>query len=250
MKTTDLTPKMSVKSAEEELAIIAITGEQALGQNLGGLQFFSNGFRRGYGNNAMICDENGLSLGAADFVNAPLQLWMNGHIKASDIDLSGSGYTKINIFKQDDIPTSVSIGDLWFDTNDGNKLYRAAIAGADQIVAGEWELVVSTTMSTFAQDAIPTSLAIGDLWYDTNDSNKPYRAASVGATTIASGQWEIVNDLRAADALLKAGSSQSLTGDILVGVSNIKIDGVNKRIAIYDDSANMIILLGYQAGGF
>jgi len=42
---------------------------------------------------------------------------------------------------------------------------------------------------TFAQDAIPTSVAIGDLWVDTNDNNALYRAASVGATTIAAGAW-------------------------------------------------------------
>ena len=245
MAEIDLTPKMSVKSAEDELAMVAIVGEQALGQNLGGLQFFSNGFRRGYGDNAMICDDNGLSLGAADFVDAPLQLWMNGHIKASDIDLTGSGYTKLNIFKQDDIPTSVAIGDLWFNTNDGNKLYRAAIIGADQIVAGEWEMVAATAISIFAQSSIPTSLAIGDLWYKTSDNNKPYRAASVGATTIASGQWELVNDLRAADALLKAGTSQVLTGDIQLGSSNIKIDGANTRILMSDGVSNILLLGKY-----
>lgn len=249
MKIIDLTPKMSVKSAENELALTAVVGEKSLGENLGGLQFFSNGFRRGYGNNIFGVSDEGGWFGAADFIDAPLQMWMNGHIKASDIDLTGSGYTKLNIFKQDGIPTSISIGDLWFDTNDGNKMYRAAVAGATTIATGQWELVVSTTMTTFAQDNIPTSLAIGDIWYDTNASNKPYRAASVGATTIATGQWELVNDLRSADALLKAGTSQTLSGDIIVGNGNVKIDGANKRIIINDGTYDRI-LIGYQAGGF
>lgn len=245
MSTIDLTPKMSVKSAEEELAIIAVTGEKSLGENLGGLQFFSNGFRRGYGNNVFGVNDDGGWFGAADFIDAPLQLWMNGHIKASDIDLTGSGYTKLNIFKQDDIPTSVAIGDLWFDTNDGNKLYRAAIIGANEIKAGEWELVAATAISVFAQSGIPTSLAIGDLWYKTSDNNKPYRAASVGATTIAAGQWELVNDLRAADAIVKAGSSQVLTGDIQLGSNNIKIDGANIRILMSDGISNILLLGKY-----
>jgi len=53
-----------------------------------------------------------------------------------------------SIFKQDAIPTSVHVGDLWFDTNDDNKLYRAACVGADQIVVGEWELVRDTLITT------------------------------------------------------------------------------------------------------
>ena len=150
MPTVDLTPKMSVKSAENELFIGFVSSERTLGENLGGLQFFSNGFRRGYGNNVFGVDDNGAWLGAADFLDAPLQLWMNGHIKASDVGLSGSGYTKLNIFKQDNIPTSVALGDLWFDTNDGNKMYRAGSVGADEIKSGEWELVASTTVSVFA----------------------------------------------------------------------------------------------------
>lgn len=242
MKTNDLTPKMSIKSAEDELMVSAIAGERSLAENLGGLQFFSNGFKRGYGDRVWGCDDNGQWMGSADFSNAKFSVDYDGHVKASDIDLSGSGYTKTNIFKQDDIPVSVSIGDLWFDTNDGNKMYRAASIGADEIKAGEWELVVSTTMTTFAQDSIPTSLAIGDLWYDTNDSNKPYRAASVGAVTIATGQWELVNDARAADALLKAASTQTLTGTMSIGDNKLKLDGVNVRITMADASNNRLML--------
>ena len=243
MQTVDLTPKMTVRSAESELYIGFVSGERTLGENLGGLQFFSNGFRRGYGNNVFGASDDGVWLGAADFLDAPLQMWMNGHIKASDIDLSGSGYTKLNIFKQDEVPTSVAVGDLWFDTNDGNKMYRAAIIGADIIAVGEWELVVATSITVFAQDAIPTSLAIGDLWYDTNDENKPYRAANVGATSIGPTGWVLLNDLRAADALVKAGSGQVLTGNIQVGNGNVLIDGANKRILI-NDGTNDRILIG------
>lgn len=254
---------------------------------------------------------------------------------------------KIKVFAQTSIPISVSVGDLWIDTDDENKLYRATIVGADQITAGEWVLyrdasiaaaqaaadnaqtaadnaqtdattannaiadiasdsilsqvekpsivqnntvilaeqagidaqataygittektaydaavtaltaylatlttpvlwsnltgdttIVGATFrskfsdvyttrqalldaiaaaagtkatwagvsgankpadnatvnATFAQDAVPTSLAIGDLWMDTNDSNKIYRAASVGADQITAGEWILVVD--------------------------------------------------------
>ncbi len=250
MPTIDLTPKDRSITAEEELIINFVSGEASLNQNIGGVQFFANGFRAGAGNNVFGFGVNGLHLGAADFADAPLQMFFDGTIKASKVDLGGSGYTKLTIFKQDGIPTSVAVGDLWFDTNDGNKLYRAGMIGADQIAVGEWELVAATAITVFAQNSIPTSTAIGDLWYDTDDSNKPYRAASVGANTIASGQWVLVNDLRAADAIVKSGSSQTLTGDIVVGDAKVKVDGTNKRFTVADASGNIIILLGYQSGGF
>jgi len=146
----------------------------------------------GAGNRGFKADPSGIWLGAAKFANAPFRVSPDGTV------VVGSGYTKINIFKQDGIPTSISVGDLWFDTN---------------------------------------------------DSNKPYRAASVGADAITGGEWEIVDDARAADALLKAGTTQALTGDINLNDANIKIDGANKRILINDGSDDRI-LIGYQSGGF
>ena len=41
----------------------------------------------------------------------------------------------------------------------------------------------------FWQPGIPTSISVGDWWVDTDDSNKIYRAESVGATTIDDGEW-------------------------------------------------------------
>ncbi len=49
----------------------------------------------------------------------------------------------ISIFYQgqstDGIPTSNAPDDLWYDTDSDNRPYRAIIAGADEIKAGEWE---------------------------------------------------------------------------------------------------------------
>ena len=41
----------------------------------------------------------------------------------------------------------------------------------------------------FWQPGVPTSISVGDWWVDTDDSNKIYRAESVGATTIDDGEW-------------------------------------------------------------
>lgn len=209
----------------------------------------TDSLQMGAGNTGIrMAKGKGIWLGAKAFEDAPFSVDMLGNLFASSAEFPS--LVTISIFKQTSIPTSNAIGDLWFDTDDNNALYRAGSAGADAITAGEWELVSDTSIPTvFAQDAIPTSLAIGDLWYDTNDNNKVYRAASVGADAVTAGEWILLNDLRAADALLKAGSSQSLTGSIEVGAANVKIDGANKRILI-NDGTNDRILIGFQSGGF
>lgn len=326
----------------------------------------------GNGSQVFRSDQSGIWLGASKFADAPFSVDMEGNLVATSADFSGSGYTKINIFKQDGIPTSISIGDLWFDTNDSNKLYRAGSVGADQITAGEWEAVRDTDIAqalsdaadaqatadgkvttyyqsteptaeaigdlwidtdddrlyrwsgaawveiqdtdiaqaisdagtaqatadgkivtfyqdavptatsagdlwvdtndgnklyrataegddqvtagewvavddtrkikVFAQDAIPTSISIGDIWYDTNDDNKPYVAQSVGADAITAGEWVLIDDQRAADALLKAGTSQTLSGNFNLNDTNVLIDGANSRILINDGSNNRIVI--------
>lgn len=206
-----------------------------------------NSLQIGYGTRLFRADQNGIWLGAEKFAAAPFRVDMQGNVTATSA--SFPNLVTITIFKQDGIPTSTAVGDLWFDTNDNNKMYRAGSVGSDAIIAGEWELVNTIGVQVFAQDSVPTSTNIGDLWYDTNDNNKTYRAASAGADQIIAGEWELVNDLRAADALLKGTTSQTLTGDFALGDTNIKIDGANKRIII-NDGTNDRILIGYQSGGF
>lgn len=234
----DISPKLNIMSAEMEM--LDNVFDVSIGQKIGGLSMFSNVFKRGYGNAVFGSSELGIWLGSADFPTAPFRVTMAGDIYASSA--SFPNLVTITIFKQDGIPTSTAIGDLWFDTNDNNKMYRAGAVGADEIATGEWELVNTIGVQVFAQTSIPTSLNVGDLWYDTDDNNKVYRAASIGADQIAAGEWVLVNDLRAADALLKAGSSQALTGDIQVGGANVKIDGANGRILINDGTNNRIVI--------
>ena len=104
--------------------------------------------------------------------------------------VSNAVATKITTFAQPTIPTSISAGDLWFNTSDGNKCYKATAIGDTTIAAGHWVLCQDFNKTTsFAQNGIPTSTAIGDFWVATADNNKLYRAAAIGATTIATGQW-------------------------------------------------------------
>lgn len=49
---------------------------------------------------------------------------------------------QITIFRQTSVPTSLAVGDIWFDTDDGNRIYRAESVGADQVTSGEWVSVL------------------------------------------------------------------------------------------------------------
>ena len=94
-------------------------------------------------------------------------------------NLSATVTTKARTFVQNGVPTATAVGDLWIDSNDDNKLYRAASATADQITSGEWVAVRDTAndgkTTVFTQNGQPTANNTGDLWFDTNDGNKQYR---------------------------------------------------------------------------
>jgi len=116
--------------------------------------------------------------------------------------------TRNKIFAQNAAPTeNYKEGDLWFDTDNDNTIYRANNLLVWVSVKDGTILVGATT--TFAQDAIPTSLAIGDLWLDTNDKNKLYRAASAGADQITAGEWIEVRDTDIAQAISDASNAQA-----------------------------------------
>ena len=119
--------------------------------------------------------------------------------------LSTSGENiKNKVFAQDDIPTALQIGDLWIDTNDGNKVYVAKSIGANEVASNEWVLsqdstgastLAGTKANVFYQDAspIPTALREGDLWYNLdqtfNGIPNLYIAKSVGSNEIAADEW-------------------------------------------------------------
>ena len=98
------------------------------------------------------------------------------------------------VYYQNDAPTDppndLKEGDIWFDTNDGNKQYYysgsawisvqdTAIAAA-QSAATAAQTTADGKNKVYRQTTMPTTgpFAEGDLWFDTDDDNKFYRYTS------------------------------------------------------------------------
>lgn len=68
----------------------------------------------------------------------------------------------------------------------------------------------------------------------------------------SSGVNTITIDGETGDAVF-AGTIQSgtlIAGDVVVGDNNIRLDGENRRIIVYDEAGDARILIGYDQGGF
>jgi len=129
---------------------------------------------------------------------------------------------KNQTFVQDDAPTAIAIGDLWVDSNDNNKLYRATATGT-----GNWVAVGDTSgLHVFAQDAEPTArpdgsvLQTGDLWFDTNDNRKQSRYNG--------SAWVAVDDTRLTSNATAISNLSTAVG--LSGASSTKITDLESTV--------------------
>jgi hypothetical protein len=77
-KTINLTPTTRIMPAEQELTYQYTPNELPLGANMGGLQMYSNVFKRGNGDKVFGSSEDGIWLGAANFADAPFSVDMDG----------------------------------------------------------------------------------------------------------------------------------------------------------------------------
>ena len=121
--------------------------------------------------------------------------------------------SKINSYYQSNAPTGLTatdVGDLWVDTDDGNKLYRWD--------TDSWEIVQDSGISTaivnaataqatadgkvvtYYQATAPTPEGIGDIWIDSDD-DKTYRW---NGTT-----WENFRDPDISTAVANAANAQA-----------------------------------------
>jgi len=119
-------------------------------------------------------------------------MWMIGNNSAGwQVDIPednewncAEGQTKpalTQTFAQDGIPTSITTGDLWVDTNDSDKLYRAESAGADQITWGGWV-------------ALPLSAQIGDQYSQLIDHMVSFWKSAEKGTDTNSSKFNMTVD--------------------------------------------------------
>jgi len=127
-KPADLTPKFHTISAEEE---VIIPEASDLSQLVGGQSL----------NQPVVVNQGHLQ--SPDFKTGTSGWQIKADGTAEFQTVIAGAY--VQIFVQAGIPTSLHINDIWYDSDDGNKPYRAAIVGADQITAGEWELIDNPT---------------------------------------------------------------------------------------------------------
>lgn len=128
---------------------------------------------------------------------------------AADAQATADGKITTFVLPSTTPPTAEGIGDFWIVKDQGNNLLRwngsawedirdQGIPQALQDAAGA-QATADGKIVTFFQASPPTATAIGDLWFDTDDGNKPYRAASKGADQIVVGEWEAARDRAAAN---------------------------------------------------
>jgi hypothetical protein len=96
-------------------------------------------------------------------------------------------------------PFTLKIGDIWFDTDDGNKEYRWDGTNWISVQDGS----IATKNRTYYSATAPTGsdLVAGDIWFDTTTGNKPYRWSG--------SAWISVQDASIATALSTANAAQT-----------------------------------------
>lgn len=152
----------------------------------------------------------------------------------SDAEAAADG--KIVSFYQTTAPTAQGVGDIWFDTDDGNKMYRWN--GASWVVAQDTAITTAINtastalgdaafaqatadgkINTYFQASAPTPEAVGDLWFETDANNAVWRWS--GST------WVLATDTRVTAAI---GSGGLINTDKVVTAS-VQANAITKPVA-------------------
>lgn len=155
-------------------------------------------------------------------------------IAISDAEAAADG--KIVSFFQTSAPTATGVGDIWFDTDDSNKMYRWS--GSAWVLARDTGITtaISTAsdalatadgkVTTYFQTSAPTAEAVGDLWFDTDDNNKLYRWN--GSSWVLSTDNRVTNGF---DASGNINTNKVITNSIINGAVN--------RVSVATEGANL-----------
>lgn len=155
-------------------------------------------------------------------------------IAISDAEAAADG--KIVTFFQASAPMAGEIGDIWFDTDDSNKMYRwngsswqlARDTGITTAISTASDALATADgkVTSFFQTSAPTAEAVGDLWFDTDDNNKLYRWSG--------SAWVLSTDARVTNGF--DGSGNINTNKV---ITNSIINGAVNRVSVATEGANL-----------
>lgn len=143
---------------------------------------------------------------------------LQGQLDALGNSILAVSNQNVDVYYQSSAPSSgVSLGDLWFNTAQGNRLYRysgsawvdvadarisTSLTNAASAVtaASNAQNTANTKITTFFANTTPVALSVGDLWIKTSDNNKLFRWSGTA--------WDSVADLTIGQALAAAQDAQ------------------------------------------
>jgi len=132
---------------------------------------------------------------------------------------------KNKIFRSTTAPTATAVGDTWFDTDDGNKLYfwngTAWIDVQDDAISAA-QATADSKIKTFYQASAPTATGVGDIWFDTDDGFKQYFWNG--------SAWTSVQDtsIAAATSAAAAATAAAAAADAAADAAQATADGKNR----------------------
>lgn len=115
-----------------------------------------------------------------DGIDSALQTALNATAAAAQLaqDAQATADGKVQSFYSPTSPTAEGVGDLWFDTDDGNKQYRwsgsAWVAVQDTAIGDALDAAAAADakadgkVTTFISETTPTAEGAGDLWFKTS----------------------------------------------------------------------------------
>ena len=137
---------------------------------------------------------------------------------------------------------STKVGDMWYRSTD-NKAFRwngtvwtpivdTQVAAALQ-AAQNAQTTADGKIDAFYQSTAPTAGALGDLWYDTGDKNKPYYCSAVTPKIV----WTAISDGRIADAQARADLALSNAGSAITAAQTAQSTADGKAVVYFQSSA-------------
>ena len=139
---------------------------------------------------------------------------------------------KVTTFIQASAPTAEGTGDLWIDSDDGNKLYRWSGSAWVEVQDADVAQGISDAASAqstadgrntmFRQTSAPTANATGDLWFDSDDDDRPHRWSG--------SSWVDIGDVT--DSRINVASLSAINADL----GTVTAGQLNAAVVVAADS--------------